>query len=72
MFLVCHLSSSHPRLSSVSVVFDFSASFNDAAPVSPIPLSVYVKRKGKSELLMDVFASSFIITPQKEISECCV
>ena len=47
-----------PRLSSVSVVFDFNASLNDAAPVSPILLSVDVNRKGKSELLMDVFCVS--------------
>ena len=33
------------RLSSVSVAFDFSASLNDVAPVSPILLSVDVKRK---------------------------
>ena len=33
------------RLSLVSVVFDFSASLNDFAPVSPILLSEYVMRK---------------------------
>ena len=33
-----------PRLSSVSVVFDFSASHNDVAPVSPTLLSVDVMR----------------------------
>ena len=44
---VCLLLSSLSRLSSVSVVFDFSASLNDVAPVSPILLSVCVKRKGK-------------------------
>jgi hypothetical protein len=36
-------------------VFDFSASLNDVAPVSPILLSVVVKKNEKSELLMDVF-----------------
>ena len=45
-------------LSSVSVVFDFNASLNDVAPVSPILLSVDLKRKEKSELLMDVFCVS--------------
>ena len=35
------------RLSSVSVVFDFNASLNDVAPVSPMLLSIDVKRKGK-------------------------
>ena len=36
------------RLSSVSVVFDFNASLNDAAPLSSIPLPVdfYENRKG--------------------------
>ena len=36
LFLLCSLF----RLSSVSVVFDFSASLNDVAPVSPILLYV--------------------------------
>ena len=52
---MCTLLSSPPRLSSVSVVFDFSDSLNDVAPPSPMQLPVVVKRKGKSELLMDVF-----------------
>ena len=50
--------SSQLRLSSVSVVFDFSASLNDVAPVSPVLLPVDVMRKEKSELLMDVFCVS--------------
>ena len=33
------------RLSSVSVVFDFSSSLNNVAPVSPISLS-FLKKKG--------------------------
>ena len=33
---------SHIRLSSMSVVFDFNASPNDVAPVSPISLTVGV------------------------------
>ena len=41
-FLFSPLSSS-----SVSVVFDFSASLNDVAPVSSILLPVDVKRKEK-------------------------
>ena len=47
-----------PRSSFVSVVFDFSASLNDVAPVSPMLLPVDATRKGKSELLMDVFCVS--------------
>ena len=34
--------SSHPRLSLVSVVFDFNASLNDIAPVSPVLFPVDV------------------------------
>ena len=49
------------KLSVVSVVFDFNVSPNDVAPVSPILFPVYVKRKEKSDLLMDVFCvSSFV------------
>ena len=57
------------------VVFDFNASLNDVAPVSPILLTVVVKRKEKSELLMDVFCVSFfsfVFTQQIESYECCV
>ena len=46
-FCVFFLLSSHLRSSSVSVVFDFNDSLNDVVPVSPILLSVCVKRKGK-------------------------
>ena len=61
------------RLSFLSVVFDFSDSLNDVAPPSPMQLPVVVKRKGKSELLMDVFCmSSFVFTLQIELRECSV
>ena len=40
-------------------MFDFNALLNDVAPVSPMLLSVDVKRNEKSELLMDVFCVSF-------------
>ena len=54
-------------------MFDFNASLNDVAPMSPIRFPVDVKRKGKSELLMDVFCmSSFVFTVYIELSECCV
>ena len=43
-FCVFFLLSSLPRPSAISVVFDFSASLSDVAPVSPILLSVDVKR----------------------------
>ena len=63
------------RLNVVSVVFDFNASLNDVAPMSPMSLPIYVVRKEKSVLLMDVFCvSSFFsaFTIQIEFSECCV
>ena len=67
------LLSSPSRLSATSVVFDFSASLNDATPVYPMLLPVDVKRKEKSELSMDVFCvSSFVFTTQIELEECCV
>ena len=70
---VFFLLSSPLRLSSVSVVFDFNASLNDVAPLSPTLLSVDVMRMERSELLMDVFCvSSFVFTPQNEFRECCV
>ena len=42
----------------MSVVFDFNDSLNDVVPLSPILFPVDVKRKEKSELLMDVFCVS--------------
>ena len=45
VFCVFFLLSLQIRLSSVSVVFVLSDSLNDVAPVSPIPLSVDMKRK---------------------------
>ena len=53
------LLSSPLRLSFLSVVFDFNDSLNDVAPVSPMlsPVDVMRKRE-KSELLMDVFCVS--------------
>ena len=57
------LLSSPLRPSRVSVVFDFKASLNDVAPVSPISFPVDANRKKKSELLMDVFCvASFVFT----------
>ena len=67
------LLSSPPRLSSVSVVFDFNDSLNDAAPVAPMLFSVDVKINERSELLMDaICVSSFTFTQQIEFRECCV
>ena len=43
-FVYCFLLFSLHRLSSVSVVFDFNASLNDVAPVSPILFPVCLMR----------------------------
>ena len=57
----------------MSVVFNFNASLNDAAPVSLILLPVDTMKTEKSELLMDFFCvSSFVLTPQNKFSESCV
>ena len=57
----------------MSVVFDFNASLNDVAPLSPMLSSVDVLRNEKSGLLMDVICvSSFVFTTQIEFRECCV
>ena len=70
---MCLLLSSRLRLSSVSVVFDFNASLNDVVPVSPILLSVVMKRKEKSELSMDVFCvPSFFLSSQLRLSSVSV
>ena len=42
----------------MSVVFDFNASLNDVVPLPLTLLSVDVKRKEKSDLLMDIFCVS--------------
>ena len=57
------------------MLFDFNDSLNDVAPVSPMLLSIDVKRKGKSELLMDavsVCLLSFVFTTKIKFSECWV
>ena len=58
----------------MSVVFDFNASLNDDAPVSPILFTVDLMRMEK-ELIVDgchLCVVSFVFTPQIELSECCV
>ena len=56
LFLLC----SHHRLSSVSVVFDFNASLNDAAPVSSMLFPVDLMRKEKNRLLVDFICVLFL------------
>ena len=42
-------------------MFDFNASLNDVAPVSPMLFPVYFMRMGKSGLLMDFFCRLFLL-----------
>ena len=56
LLLLC----SQPRLSFVSVVFDFNASLNDAAPMAPIPFPVYLTRIGMFGLLVDAICVLFL------------
>ena len=67
-FVCCFFLCSPLRLSSVSVVFDFNASLNDAAPVSPMLLPVDLKRMEKSGLLIYAICVLFlfVFTPQIE------
>ena len=61
------------KRSSVSVVFDFNASYSDALPVSPMLLSVDLMRMKKSGLLVGaICVVSFVFTNQIEFCECCV
>ena len=71
VFRVFFLLSSQLRSSVVSVVFDFSDSLINVVPVSLILLSVDVMRKGKSELLMDVFCV-FLLSSRLRLSAVSV
>ena len=55
-------------------MFDFNASLNDVAPVSPMSLSVDLMRMEKSGLLIDAVlcAVSYVLTNQIELSDCFV
>ena len=61
-FLVLHKSSS------VSVVFDFNASTNDALPVFPMLFPVDLMRIEKSGLLMDVICVLFLLSSHCRLS----
>ena len=53
-------------------MLNFSASLNDAAPVSPIVFAVGTKSIRKSDSLVDVFCNCLMFTIQTELSKCCV
>ena len=61
---VLFLLSSRSKLSFVSVAFDFNASINDVAPVSPTSFPVDLMRMEKSGLLMDAICVLFLLTSQ--------
>ena len=65
---------SQARSIRVSVVFDFNASLNDVAPVSPMLLSVDFMRMEKSGLFVDAIYVLFLLylTVKIEFGECCV
>ena len=71
---VLFLLDSLPRLSLVSVVFDFNASLNDITPLSPIPFPVdlMVIEKKKSGLFVDSFCVLFLLCLQLRLSEVSV
>ena len=63
---------SHHRSSSVSVVFDFNASLIDAAPLSPMLLSVDFIKKEMSGLLMDAICVLFLLSSHFRLSSVSV
>ena len=72
---VLFLLDSLPRLSLVSVVFDFNASLNDITPLSPIPFPVdlmVIEKKKKSGLFVDSFCVLFLLCLQLRLSEVSV
>ena len=58
---MCCFLSLRSRLSSVSVVFDFNASLNDVAPVSPILLSVDLMKMKMSVLFVGAICVIFLL-----------
>ena len=68
------LLSSPPRLSFVSVLFDFNASLIDVAPASPITFSVDLMRMEKERIAgwCHFCVVSFVLTSYIEFRECCV
>ena len=70
MPIVLFLSSSQLILSSMSNVFDFNASLNDVAPLSPMSLPVDLIRMEKGGLLMDVICVLFLFVFTAQIESC--
>ena len=68
LFLLCSLS----RLSFTSVLFDFSASLNDVAPVSSMKFPVILMRMKDWIVGGYHVCYCFVITLQMEFREFCV
>ena len=66
-FLCSHCSSSF-----TSAEFNFNASLNDVAPVSPISLPVDLMKMKKSELLMDAICVLFLLCLPHRLSSVSV
>ena len=64
LFLLC----SRLRLSFMSVVFDFNASLNDVAPLSPMLFPVVLITIEESGLLMDVIYVLFLLSSQLRLN----
>ena len=71
-FVCCFFLCSLFRFSSVSVVFDFNASLNDVAPVSPMLLTVDLMEMEKSGLLTNVICVLFLLCPLLRLSSVSV
>ena len=52
----------------MSVVFDFSASLNDVAPVTPMLFPVDLVKMEKSCLLMDIICVMFLLSSRHRLS----
>ena len=74
MDTICVVFCSQLRSSFVSVVFDFNASLNDVAPLSPMLFPVILMRMEKSGLFMDAICVLllFVFTTRIEPNDCCV
>ena len=58
----------------MSVVFDFSDSLNDVAPVSPISFPIETKRKEKEKRIVDgcLLCVFFLLSPPLRVSSVSV
>ena len=72
MDTICVVFCSQLRSSFVSVVFDFNASLNDVAPLSPMALSVDMMIIKKNGLLVDIICVLFLLFSPLRLSSMSV